>query len=271
MAVGYDSSPSAREAVRFAADAAWLRERRLAIVCARRPAMVEAAEDLALEAAALAEPFLPTARIALETPDMSAADALTARSRSADLLVVGRGRLRPHRIAFGSVAEAVIARAGCPVVVVGESPGRHVGGAVLVGVDLADPDRALGAAFAEAWLRGCPVIAVHAWEHPDGPIFAYAEPSRFDAEAAWGEDLRQLTDVLAPFRNKYPGVHVEARTVHGSAADVLVRHAAQAGLVVVGSNAHGPMGRAVLGSVGRQLVHRLACPVLIARPHHHAA
>ena len=55
----------------------------------------------------------------------AAAVARTAKRRSADLVVVGtRGRMGMSRLLAGSVAEAIVRRTDCPVLVVRNAPRR---------------------------------------------------------------------------------------------------------------------------------------------------
>ncbi|MET7426304.1 universal stress protein [Dactylosporangium sp. NPDC005555] len=69
---------------------------------------------------------------------------------------------------------------------------------------------------------------------------------------------------MAGWRERYPGVKVEALVAAGRAAKVLIGMSHTAQLVVVGSRGHGGFAGLLLGSVGRQLMHYAECPVLIA-------
>ena len=62
-----------------------------------------------------------------------------------------------------------------------------------------------------------------------------------------------------------PDVVVEPLVVQGHAADVLVRAAEGADLLVVGSRGHGGFAEMLLGSVSQHCVHHAPCPVLILR------
>src|SRR5207244_3050778 len=89
-------------------------------------------------------------------------------SPRAALLVLGsRGRGGFTGLLAGSVAVTLAAHGHCPIVVVrGGEP--EPDGPVVVGVDgSATSDAAVALAFEEAAIRGCDLMAVHAWaDHP---------------------------------------------------------------------------------------------------------
>ena len=58
---------------------------------------------------------------------------------------------------------------------------------------------------------------------------------------------------------------VEPLVVYGHAADVLVRAAEGADLLVVGSRGHGGFAGMLLGSISQHCVQHAPCPVLILR------
>ncbi len=58
---------------------------------------------------------------------------------------------------------------------------------------------------------------------------------------------------------------VTARVINGHPAEVLLKAAAGADLLVVGSRGHGAFADALLGSVGQYCVHHAHCPVLVMR------
>jgi nucleotide-binding universal stress UspA family protein len=62
-----------------------------------------------------------------------------------------------------------------------------------------------------------------------------------------------------------PGVTIEREVVEGSPADVLLRAAADADLLVVGSHGRGGFAGLLLGSVSQQCAHHAPCPVVIVR------
>ena len=144
-------------------------------------------------------------------------------------------------------------------------------GVIVVGVDSSDGAKAaLRFALEEAKLRGARLRAVHAWHYPSigvpaieasgQPLFGveFADLQR-GAEASFQAALREAIPD--------PGeVDVEHRVVEGSAAAALVEESRGADLLVVGSRGLGGFRGLLLGSVGQQLAHHAACPVVIV-PH----
>jgi len=62
-----------------------------------------------------------------------------------------------------------------------------------------------------------------------------------------------------------PGVPVERSVVEGPAAQVLLRAAAGADLLVLGSRGRGGFAGLLLGSVSQQCAHHAPCPLVIVR------
>jgi nucleotide-binding universal stress UspA family protein len=164
------------------------------------------------------------------------ATALSEAGSDASMLVVGaRGVGEFTALILGSVSQYVSAHANCPVVVVREeTTAAHR----LVGVGIGDPARstaALAFAFEEAALRKASLVVVQAWDAPSGQIgtavWALATPGRPALEE---QAARQLDDVLADWRGKYPDVQVSHDFVQGHPGRALVGLSARADLVVVG-------------------------------------
>jgi nucleotide-binding universal stress UspA family protein len=137
IVVGADGSPSAIAALRWACDEADDRDAELVVVhvwdypyatelgspTARDMTRVDA--SLELEAAARLARDWRRGPVHDELVEGSTSAELVSRSRHADLLVLGsRGRSPVRAALFGSVSQAVSARAACPTVVV-RDPSRH--------------------------------------------------------------------------------------------------------------------------------------------------
>ena len=60
-------------------------------------------------------------------------------------------------------------------------------------------------------------------------------------------------------------VKIVSKVVQGSPAKVLLKEAAKADLLVVGSRRHGGITEAMLGSVSHHCVHHAPCPVVVVR------
>jgi nucleotide-binding universal stress UspA family protein len=205
--------------------------------------------------------------------DQPAVQMLSELARDADLLVVGaHGMARASCSSFGSVAYGVVAHALCPVAVIGSwPPSRAVGmkaadrRPVTVGVT-ANPTCAsiLKFAFLEGALREVPVQAVHSWAEADWSEAAVLAtlPRTGHALRAHHED--QLASILAPLRQKYPGVAVEL-CVSGDPVAMSLANASQgSSLLVLGCRRPG----GPLGPTAARLVHISRCPVVIVgNPH----
>ena len=144
-------------------------------------------------------------------------------------------------------------------------------GVIVVGVDNSEGARAaLEFALEEAKLRGARLRAVHAWHSTSigaAGIEAGVQPM-FAAELA---DLQRGVEASfeATLREAIPepgDVDVEHRIVEGTAAAALVEDSRGADLLVVGSRGLGGFRGLLLGSVGQQVAHHAACPVVIV-PH----
>ncbi|MBP2368147.1 universal stress protein [Pseudonocardia parietis] len=222
-----------------------------------------AAAAAALETATIeAREVLVAGRIDATVADATPVQALRDASGNAQLLAVGhRGRGGFAELLAGSVAVTVSATARCPVVVLrGE---QTAGGPVVVGVDGSErSEAALGAAFAEAELRGAPLVALHAWA--DDVVDPYVRLLSYQEEHR-REEQRLLDGALAAWIEKFPDVPVRRELVHERPVAALVAASAGAALVVVGSRGRGGLTGLLLGSVSRALLHHARCPVLVAR------
>jgi nucleotide-binding universal stress UspA family protein len=286
--VGYDGTQAARRAVDWAADEATRRRLRLEVVYAVDRGVLAAAPTSTM-------PWVPSHAV-------SAADAVTAEgvdrararhgqlsvvgttlvgsprsvlvdaARNAELLVVGsRGHEGLGSAVLGSVATSTVVHAPCPVVVVrGDhfvSPGpQHP---VVVGVDDSEPaacalrHAADLAASAHAPLR---IVCARRPLPLDGWVRAYwrAVTPTLDPVEVTDEAARVI---LGRAKNavhaQQPGVAVHAVMAEGPPAGVILAHARDAALVVVGARGRGNVAGLLLGSVSHGVVHGAQCPVLV--------
>jgi nucleotide-binding universal stress UspA family protein len=199
------------------------------------------------------------------------ARALLDAARGADLLVVGpRGRGELRELILGSVSQACLQHASCPIAIVRASDDDATPKAVgtderiVAGVDGSeDSARALRWALDAARVRGATVAAVHAWHAPYAMSFAAAAVDFSAFEDAARRLLDQMVDAA---QAGSPDVPVERVLVAGSAADTLLGAAQGAAHVVVGGRGVGGFRGLLLGSVSQQLAHHAPCPVVVVPP-----
>jgi nucleotide-binding universal stress UspA family protein len=196
------------------------------------------------------------------------ARALLDAARDADLLVVGpRGRGELRELMLGSVSQACLHHARCPVGIVRTADDHAApkpAGAderVVVGVDGSDDSaRALRWALVEARVRGAGAAVVHAWHPPYSLSFAAAAVDFPAFENAASRLLDRLVDAVEP---EFRDVTVERVLVAGSPTDALLGAAEDAVVVVVGGRGVGGFRGLLLGSVSQQLAHHAPCPVVV--------
>jgi nucleotide-binding universal stress UspA family protein len=134
---------------------------------------------------------------------------------------------------------------------------------IVVGVDGSESSRAaLRWAIRQAKLTGVSVDAVIAWRYPSMYGWEPGDDSMVDLE---GEARKVLVDALNEVSGLEPEVTVRPVAAEGHAADVLLRAARGAELLVVGSRGHGGFASAMVGSVGLNCVLHAHCPVLVVR------
>jgi nucleotide-binding universal stress UspA family protein len=142
------------------------------------------------------------------------------------------------------------------------------GGVVVVGVDGSEASKdALRWAIRYARMTGATVHAITVWHFPAsfgwGPVPAVPGMDlEADARAALKETIEAVGDTGEP-------VTIQTEVVEGPPALMLLRAAADADLLVVGSRGHGAFAGMLLGSVSEHCVHHATCPVVVIRHPHH--
>jgi nucleotide-binding universal stress UspA family protein len=127
---------------------------------------------------------------------------------------------------------------------------------IVVGIDGSDDaQRALAWAVEEARRRGAVLEVVHAWEVTTSDTMA-PDP----AGGARTVLARCLSDVDTE------GLEVHPLLVEGRPVPSLVRAAAEADLLVVGSRGRSGIAAVILGSVSSACVHYATCPVVVVPP-----
>ncbi|HCU96967.1 MAG TPA: universal stress protein [Actinobacteria bacterium] len=274
IVTGVDGSEESLRAAAWAAQEAELRHTPLVIVSVLPPlpwltppesvpALTTAArEGLELALAMAAERAKEqVAALKVETELLSGrpGQVLAERAAEASMLVVSSSGADGFAAATpGSVSRYAAAHAPCPVVVVrGEATATHR--EVVVGVsdpDLPDAAAALGFGFAEAALRGTRLVAVSAWYWP-------VAGGRVGHAQLPGDAPRRLTEALASYRVRYPGLEVSGDVVSAHPGRVLAGASTRADLVVLGRPEVPGQTTAGLGSVTHAVLNHAHGPVAI--------
>ncbi|MFK4105299.1 universal stress protein [Streptomyces sp. NPDC019531] len=296
VAVGLDGSPESRAAAEWAAREAQLLGLPLKLVQVWEPVPAPMAQAPLLGAETQAH---WTERIPRETADGirlrhpgldvsteqfsgQPADVLASAAKDAELLVLGsRGLSGIGGFMLGSVGLAVVAHAERPVVLVraGEQAADEhemdpVGipsaatpfRPVVLGLDIESPDEELIAfAFAAAARRGTSLRVVHGWNPP--PYYAYGLSVDLELHGELARrETAALSEVLAPWRTKFPTVEVTEESSYGTPASHLVDASREASLVVVGRRIRrSPFGTHI-GTVTHAVLHHSTAPVAVV-PH----
>lgn len=182
-----------------------------------------------------------------------------------DLIVIGtHGRTGVRRVLLGSIAEAVVRQASCPVLTIrpeGElRPFHHV----LCPVDFSPESRAavdLAAGLAEAGGKG--ISLVHVVEMPA----AWGELRTFDVDLQLSRLAHAQLDAWVHELATRVKVPVSSRVCVGRPGGELIAlldkdHTID--LVVIGNRGRTGLVRMALGSVAEKVVRHAPCPVLIA-------
>ena len=282
VVAGTDGSPQSLRAVEWAAREAALRSAALRIVSvpllpprmAWRRAGHSGPDTVADAIRESAEQALASAaaRVAEVEPDLAVdtallpeppARALTDAAAGAAMLVVGsRGAGGFAALILGSVGRYVATQAQCPVVVAREeTTAAH--NEIVVGIRDLDQPTTIGFAFEEAKLRGARLRAVHAWHWflPEIRLPGKERPSS-DVRHVTAEAAGWLAELLASWRQKYPGVEVVEDIVHAAPGRALAGASARADLVVLGRTS-ADAAHPRTGTVTHAVLHHAHGPVAV--------
>ncbi|MEU4201962.1 universal stress protein [Streptomyces sp. NPDC045470] len=288
--VAVDGSPDSERALRWAIEAARLRSAPLQVV---HVWPYVTSEGRAAAESGIGDPVLDELRKTLDgQADTAGLPGIEFRSLSgltdtllpalgaeAQLLVLGsRGRGGFASLLLGSNGMACAAHSEGPVVVVprpdraGAGPGadgeavRPDPPQVTLGVDASsDEPGAIGFAFAEASRRGArlKVVSGYAWPMLTPPSFEYIAAYEGTQQEYENALVEQVTQTLAPYRERYPEVAVTAELRNADAAGQLVEASKASDLVVVARHRRRlPVGRR-LGSVAHAVLLHAVCPIAV--------
>ena len=207
-------------------------------------------------------PMLSIEATAVVTRDRTAGETLVEISRDALLFAIGCDDVSPAgALLVNSETLALAAHSACPVAAWRGNVIRPDTRPVVVGIDGAS-ESAITRAFEFAHRYGAPLIAIHAWSTRREPGDVTI-PFLVDRAGIGREQRRQLTDALAPLRQRYPTVDVNKVVEATNPSRLLVKYASQAQLVVVGRSRRGRLASALLGSTNLNLLHHSPAPVMI--------
>ncbi|MQY40434.1 hypothetical protein SRB17_84670 [Streptomyces sp. RB17] len=138
---------------------------------------------------------------------------------------------------------------------------------MVVGVDGSDSSKqALRWAVRQAELTSGTVEALTAWALPQfHGALGWLPPSSSDEAAVKARAHGNLTQIVEEAVGEPPPVEVRAEARHGTAADVLLKAAHGASLLVIGSRDLGGFSGLLLGSVAQHCVQQAVCPVVVIR------
>jgi nucleotide-binding universal stress UspA family protein len=135
---------------------------------------------------------------------------------------------------------------------------------IVVGVDgSAESVAALRWACREASFSAAEVLAVLALESSCHQIASYAVPVPRHPGGSWGAVREVLRRAVGEAVREFPGVSVRTDIAEGLAARVLLDHASDADMLVLGRTPYGPDPRRAAGPVTRACLRASVCPVVI--------
>jgi nucleotide-binding universal stress UspA family protein len=199
----------------------------------------------------------------------SAAYVLSERSRTSDLVVVGRRGLGAFdRVLLGSTSSALAATAAGAVAVVPAGATTGDPRRIRVGVGRDHEPDVLGAAFAEASARGAALEALHVTgTDPVSSALLEMDP----VAASWHEAAQaDLADRVARWSEKYPRVTCTIVIRRGDPASALLQGLTPDDLLVVGGRRHQRIMGRILRSVADAVLRSAPCPVVVVHAHHQA-
>ena len=270
IVAGYDGSPGAAQALRWAAREAWARGTELTVSLAWTPDHMELptesdlcdlarqhGREILTRGLPYAESVLGPGRVRADLAAGSAAQVLGERGRDADMVVTGsRGHGELPGLRLGSVSWQVAGHASGRVVVVRGAwrPANQPPGPVVLGADGSEAGQAaITFAFEEAALRDVPLVTVCALADASG---------RLGGRRQMEEDFDQ---VVAAGAKEHPEVSVVRHVLAGAPRAVLLTASAGAQMVVVGARGRGGLEQMTLGSIAQAVLQYAPCSVGVVR------
>jgi len=197
---------------------------------------------------------------------------LAAAEEQVGLVVVGTvGRTGFKQMFLGSVADAVLRLAPCPVVTVGPVWAPAARMATLIYPTDFSPTAQEAWAVAEelAIAGGAQLILFHVMpEVPEDPRVSPSERAKL--EAGYRRRAEQSVENLLA-RSRIPRPQVQTALAHGVAEEQIVNQAVAsgAGLIVMGTHGWSGLLRWTVGSIAHRVIRTAPCPVLTVGPQSH--
>jgi nucleotide-binding universal stress UspA family protein len=189
-----------------------------------------------------------------------------AEEIGAGLIAVGsRGRGRIRRLLMGSVSDAVVRHASCPVIVVRGKPVIFPAKVLLATDGSEEATLALQTAADLSERTGSELHVVHV-----GEVTLVYHPERHGYGAEYEEherEARQLLEEQVEWMKAAGATVAQAHLSMGRADEEIVVMAEELGadLVAMGSKGLGGVRRAMVGSVSDSVVRHAHCPVMVVR------
>lgn len=193
------------------------------------------------------------------------------KEKKVDLLAIGtHGRAGMDRVILGSVAERIVRKAGCPVMVI---RGRKYVGfkRIIVPIDFSDCSRkALEYAIATAKAHNSKLTILHVYE--ESFIEPYVNAANSEEEA--GEIMKEIEFVNEIKYDEFlktvdlSGVEYEKLLKKGVPETDIVEIAMeqQANLIVMGTHGRSGIKHILIGSTSEEVVRAVHCDIIIVKP-----
>ncbi len=194
-----------------------------------------------------------------------------AKEKKVDLLAMGtHGRAGMDRVILGSVAERVVRKAGCPVMVI---RGRKYVGfkRIIVPIDFSDCSRkALEYAAATARAHKSKLTILHIYE--ESFVEPYVNAANSEEEA--NEIIKEIERVNEIKYDEFlktvdlGGVEYEKLLKKGIPETEIVEIAReqQANLIVMGTHGRSGIRHILIGSTAEEVVRTVHCDIIIVKP-----
>ena len=194
-----------------------------------------------------------------------------AKEENVDLLVIGtHGRAGVERVILGSVAERLVRKAGCPVMVI---KGRKYAGfkRIIVPIDFSDCSRkALEYAIATARSHNSRLTILHVYDESFVEPYINAANSEEEADEIMKEiELVNETKYDEFLKTiDFSGVECDKLLIKGIPEIQIVESvmAHQADLVVMGTHGRAGIKHILIGSTAEEVVRTVHCDIIILKP-----